>query len=99
LLWLREGLAASASAIAQRFAGNGACVRVLDIDEKAAQTVVDEIIGAGGNAKGHSCDVSRRDNVEAVFPTISEEGHIHILVNNAGISHVGNLESTSEQDF
>jgi 2-keto-3-deoxy-L-fuconate dehydrogenase len=86
-------------AVAQRFAGNGASVRVLDIDENAAQTVVGEIVAAGGNAQAYRCDISRRDNVDAVFSTISKEGHIHILVNNAGISHVGNLESTSEEDF
>ena len=86
-------------AVAQRFASSGACVRVLDIDEDAAQVVVDEIAAAGGNAKAYSCDVSQRDNVETVFNKISEEGHIYILVNNAGISHVGNLEGTSEQEF
>jgi 2-keto-3-deoxy-L-fuconate dehydrogenase len=86
-------------AVAQRFASSGACVRVLDIDENAAQTVVDEIAAAGGDAKAHRCDVSQRDNVEVVFNKISEEGHLYILVNNAGISHVGNLEGTSEQEF
>jgi 2-keto-3-deoxy-L-fuconate dehydrogenase len=86
-------------AVAQRFAISGACVRVLDIEENAAQTVVDEIAAAGGNAKAYRCDVSQRDNVEAVFNKISEEAHIHILVNNAGISHVGSLEATSEEEF
>src|SRR5580700_10088960 len=86
-------------AVAQRFASSGACVRVLDIDEHAAQTVVDEIGAAGGNAKAYSCDVSQRDNVEVVFNKISEETDIHILVNNAGISHVGSLEATSEEEF
>jgi 2-keto-3-deoxy-L-fuconate dehydrogenase len=86
-------------AVAQRFASSGACVRVLDIDENAAQTVVDEIGAAGGNAKAYSCDVSQRDNVEVVFNKISEETDIHILVNNAGISHVGSLEATSEEEF
>jgi 2-keto-3-deoxy-L-fuconate dehydrogenase len=86
-------------AVAQRFAGNGASVCVLDIDENAAQTVVGEIVAAGGSAQAYRCDISLRDNVDAVFSTISKEGNIHILVNNAGISHVGNLESTSEEDF
>jgi 2-keto-3-deoxy-L-fuconate dehydrogenase len=86
-------------AVAQRFASSGACVRVLDIEENAAQTVVDEIAAAGGNAKAYRCDVSQRDNVEAVFNKISEKAHIHILVNNAGISHVGSLEATSEDEF
>jgi 2-keto-3-deoxy-L-fuconate dehydrogenase len=85
-------------AVAQRFASSGACVRVLDIDENAAQTVAREIAAAGGNAKAYSCDVSQQDNVKAVFNQIFQEGRIHILVNNAGISHVGNLESTSEHD-
>jgi 2-keto-3-deoxy-L-fuconate dehydrogenase len=86
-------------AIAQRFASSGASVRVLDVDQNAAQTVVDEIVGAGGTAKAYSCDVSRQDSVESVISGISQEGHIHILVNNAGIAHVGNLESTLEKDF
>jgi 2-keto-3-deoxy-L-fuconate dehydrogenase len=72
---------------------------VLDVEENAAQTVVDEIGTAGGSAKAYGCDVSRQDEVEAVFSQIGQEGRIHILVNNAGISHVGNLENTSEKDF
>jgi 2-keto-3-deoxy-L-fuconate dehydrogenase len=43
--------------------------------------------------------VSRHDGVKAVFDKIFQEGRVHILVNNAGISHVGNLEGTSENDF
>jgi NAD(P)-dependent dehydrogenase (short-subunit alcohol dehydrogenase family) len=37
--------------------------------------------------------------VKAVFNQIFQDGHMHVLVNNAGISHIGNLESTSERDF
>jgi 2-keto-3-deoxy-L-fuconate dehydrogenase len=86
-------------AIAQIFASSGASVRVLDVDQDAAQTVVDEIVGGGGTAKAYSCDVSRQDSVESVISKISQEGQIHILVNNAGIAHVGDLESTLEKDF
>jgi 2-keto-3-deoxy-L-fuconate dehydrogenase len=86
-------------AVAQRFASSGACVRVLDIDESAAQTLAREIVAAGGNAKAYGCDVSQQDNVKAVFNQIFQDGHMHVLVNNAGISHIGNLESTSERDF
>jgi 2-keto-3-deoxy-L-fuconate dehydrogenase len=86
-------------AVAQRFALSGACVRVLDIDEDAATTVANEIMSSGGNATAYRCDVSQQESVKAVFNKVSQEGHIHILVNNAGISHVGNLEGTTEQDF
>lgn len=86
-------------AVALRFASSGACVRLLDIDEKAAQKVALEILASGGNGKAFACDVSHQHDVNSTFQKILGDGHIHILVNNAGISHVGNLEGTSEQDF
>jgi 2-keto-3-deoxy-L-fuconate dehydrogenase len=86
-------------AVAQRFAGNGACVRVLDIDESSARKVASEIASSGGNAKAYGCDVAQYDSVESAFKEVFREGQVHILVNNAGISHVGNLEDTRESDF
>ena len=86
-------------AVAHRFASNGACVCVLDIDESAAKTVASEIVSSGGNAKAYSCDVSQQDSVKTVLNEVFQKERVHILVNNAGISHVGNLESTSEEDF
>jgi 2-keto-3-deoxy-L-fuconate dehydrogenase len=71
---------------------------VLDIDEEAAKKVASEITSSGGNAKAYSCDVSQRDSVKAAFNEVFRE-RVHILVNNAGISHVGNLEGTPEADF
>jgi 2-keto-3-deoxy-L-fuconate dehydrogenase len=85
-------------AVAQEFASHGACVRVLDIDADAAHAVVDEIVKDGGNAKAYACDVSQFDSVEKAFSEILQD-RVQILVNNAGISHVGNLESTAGQDF
>jgi NAD(P)-dependent dehydrogenase (short-subunit alcohol dehydrogenase family) len=86
-------------AVAQRFASSGACVRVLDIDENAAKTVASEIAATGGNAKAYSCDVAQHNSVKAAFNEVFQEGRVHILVNNAGISHVGNLEGTPEAEF
>jgi NAD(P)-dependent dehydrogenase (short-subunit alcohol dehydrogenase family) len=86
-------------AVAQRFASSGGCVRVLDIDEDAAKTVASEIVASGGNAKAYGCDVSQQKSVKTVLNEIFQEGRVHILVNNAGISHIGNLEGTSEHDF
>jgi 2-keto-3-deoxy-L-fuconate dehydrogenase len=86
-------------AVAREFAGSGACVRIVDIDQTAAQALASEMVAAGGNAKAHLCDISLHDCVKTVFNQILQEGPIHILVNNAGISHVGDLEATSEHDF
>jgi len=86
-------------AIARTFAAAGACVFVLDIDEAAAEAVVDEIVQAGGSAKAYPCDVSIQENVRVTFDRILQDHHVNILVNNAGISHIGNLETTPEPDF
>lgn len=72
---------------------------MLDIDEDGAKKVASEIASSGGNAKAYRCDVSQRDSVKSAFNEVFQEGRVHILVNNAGISHVGNLEGTSEADF
>jgi NAD(P)-dependent dehydrogenase (short-subunit alcohol dehydrogenase family) len=86
-------------AVAQRFASSGACVCVLDIDENAAATVASEIVAGGGNAKAFGCDVAQPESVRAAFHKVLQEGRVQILVNNAGISHVGDLEGTTEPDF
>jgi 2-keto-3-deoxy-L-fuconate dehydrogenase len=72
---------------------------VLDLNEDAARTVASEIVSTGANAKPYPCDVSRLDSVKTALDTVFQQSRVHILVNNAGISHVGNLEHTSESDF
>jgi 2-keto-3-deoxy-L-fuconate dehydrogenase len=86
-------------AIVQRFARSGACVRILDIDQKQAEAVALDLVNAGGNASAFQCDVVSQENVKAVFEALFRKEPIQILVNNAGISHVGSLETTTEQDF
>lgn len=85
-------------AVVQTFASCGARVRVLDIDEDAANKVACEVISSGGDAKAFRYDVAEQESVKSVFNKVFQEGRVHILMNNAGISHVGNLESTPEHD-
>lgn len=86
-------------AIALRFAKHGAAIRVLDINESAAVSTCQQILAAGGRASPHVCDVTDQGKVSAVFSSMFERERIHILVNNAGISHIGTVESSSEEDF
>jgi 2-keto-3-deoxy-L-fuconate dehydrogenase len=86
-------------AVAEKFSKHGACVRVLDVDEEAAQAVTMQITSAGGNAKAYICDVAQQEHVQRAFNEILKADDIDILVNNAGISHIGNLDVTSEHDF
>jgi 2-keto-3-deoxy-L-fuconate dehydrogenase len=86
-------------AIALRFAREGATVRVVDIDEPVARGTVEEIIAAGGSASSYACDVSNQKSVEELLQKIATEAPFNILVNNAGISHIGTVETTTEADF
>jgi len=86
-------------AIAQRFAQVGAIVRLVDINEREAAATAQEISASGGRATSYSCDVSNRSRVTDLFRNLAGEMPIHILVNNAGISHIGKLETTTEADF
>src|ERR1700730_2174471 len=86
-------------AIALTFAARGACVRILDIAGERAEAVVKEIAARGGDAVAYQCNVSSLDSVKSVFGELFQRDRIHILVNNAGIAHIGNLETTAESDF
>lgn len=74
-------------------------VLVIDLNLEAAQETVKEIINNGGNAEAYAVDVSNNEQVLALFKNINEEHTIDILINNAGIAHIGNIEQTSESDL
>jgi 2-keto-3-deoxy-L-fuconate dehydrogenase len=85
--------------IAKVFAENGATVFVLDFNHDNGKATRDEIISNGGNCVAVACDVSSLDVVAEVFRMIvSSVGKIDILVNSAGVSHIGTIESTSPED-
>jgi 2-keto-3-deoxy-L-fuconate dehydrogenase len=86
-------------AIALQFALHGAVIRVLDLNESAAAATCRQIAAAGGAASAHSCDVTNQPQVKAIFGELTRQGRVHILINNAGISHIGTVESTTEDDF
>jgi 3-oxoacyl-[acyl-carrier protein] reductase len=86
------------AAIAGRFAEEGACVAVLDLDEDAASTTA---AGLGAEkAAGVSCDVADSDSVRtAVGRVVDELGSVDILVNNAGVTRDNMLFKMTEDDW
>lgn len=87
-------------AIARTFAKAGAAVRILELNDQAGATTVKHIAEEGGNAQIFSCDVSNQQQVIGVMQRIiDQDKKLDILVNCAGIAHVGKLENTSEADF
>jgi len=83
-------------AITEVMAKAGAVVHILELNPEAAKAVQEQVAAAGGNAVVHSCDVT---NYEGVHDLLRSIGIIHILVNVAGIAHIGTAETTSEGDF
>ena len=66
----------------------------------AAETVVHEIAEHGGRAIAVRADVSREDEVQAMFRAAIETfGTLHILVNNAGVQRDAALTGMSLQDW
>ena len=87
------------NAIARVFAGAGAKVFILDIDPAAAEQAAEAIVSFGGKATSFACDVTNQAQVNEVFRAIAALRPIDIVVNNAGVSHVGNIETTTTADF
>lgn len=86
-------------AIARRFAVEGAHVHLLDLKMEEAETAAAGIRSAGGQATAHACDVADQQTVAEVMQNIHRQHVANILVCNAGIGFVGNLEKTPEADF
>ncbi len=85
-------------AIATLFGARGARVGILDL--ASADATVQAITGAGGAAVHVQCDVSRQDDVSRAFAEVQARfGPLDILVNSAGVAHVGNVEQTTEADL
>jgi 2-keto-3-deoxy-L-fuconate dehydrogenase len=83
-------------AVALLLARQGARVTIVDINEDQAHAVAEEIRLAGGKAAAGQADVSNQLEVMGLFAAFPR---LDILVNSAGVSHIGTAESTSEADF
>ena len=71
----------------------------MDISAKQAEAAAKEVAAAGADATAHCCDVTSPLQVREIFQQIFARERVSILVNNAGISHIGTVETTMEEDF
>jgi NAD(P)-dependent dehydrogenase (short-subunit alcohol dehydrogenase family) len=79
------------------FAKSGAQVAGIDLNAELLNETAQK---AGSSFKAYGLDVSNHAEALKVFSKINEEmGGIDVLVNNAGIAHIGKLGDTSETDF
>lgn len=87
-------------AIATNLGNEGAEVWVTDIDGEAAGAVSAELKAGGIKASSRVVDVSRGQDVNALFREIdAEHGRIDILVNNAGLNVREDFRHLSDADW
>jgi len=87
-------------AIARKFAANGAAVHICDLHLDRANATAKQIVETtGGIAFAVPCDVTDAASTRQIVENIAAHGRVDILVNSAGISHIGRLETTREDDI
>ena len=92
-----SGIGAS---IAEVFARAGAHVYVADRDAKAGQATAASITATMATAEFLALDVSKEDDCERAREKLhASAGRLDVLVNNAGIGHVGTLLQTTGADL
>ena len=88
-----SGIGRAASVL---FARLGAWVHIIELNEANAQQAMKEIEAIDGKVIAHICDVSDQQQVADVFKKIET---VDVLVNSAGVGHIGKADTTNENDF
>lgn len=87
-------------AAAIRFAEEGAAVACVDIVQEAAEATARTICDAGGVAVPVAADVSTVDgNRRMIEIAVARFGGVDVLHANAGVPFMGDLESTSDEEW
>ncbi|MEY3059512.1 MAG: hypothetical protein RL463_1254 [Bacteroidota bacterium] len=84
--------------IVKLFHDQGAIIDVLDINQpddemKKSLGINDQTVAF------HEIDITNQERVKEIVSLIAIKRGIGILINNAGIAHIGNAISTSQEDF
>lgn len=94
------GASGIGEAMVRELASEGARIVVADINEISAKRVADSLRAKGIDATSKRVDVTQRAQVDALIDdTIAQHGRIDLMVNNAGIVVVSEMEDTLDEDW
>lgn len=86
--------------VALALAERGCSVALVDVAAAGLEETAKLVAEAGGSATTHLVDVASRAAMEALADeVIRRHGHVHVLVNNAGVAVSGDLEDQSYEDL
>ena len=85
-------------AIVQLFQEQGAVIDVLDLHKPDKQWMKEQKLDSE-RVHFHAVDITNQKDVQDAVSLIAIQRGIGILINNAGIAHVGNVVNTAEDDF
>ncbi len=87
-------------ATVELFSSEGAFVYVTDVDGAAAEVVAADLRSRGGGATAITCDVSKGQDVSAMFRTVeTAHGKLDVVVNNAGLNVRSDFRHLSDADW
>lgn len=100
IAWIGGGASGIGAAIAGLFAAEGAKVAVADIQVERGEELVRSLGRAGASALFTPCDVADELQVQAsIEQTVELFGGLQIVVNAAGIVHVGPLDAYTSDEW
>jgi len=68
--------------------------------EQSAKNIVEDLKECKGIVEMFKADVSKRNEVDAMVEYVNKEfGGIDVVVNNAGVSHIGLFDEITEEEF
>jgi 2-keto-3-deoxy-L-fuconate dehydrogenase len=95
-VFITGGASGIGRAASLAFAQHGAIVHIIELTETGWPELKQQIEALGQQAHIHCCDVSNQEKIQEVF---SKVGRVDVLINNAGVAHVGKVTNTSTADF
>ncbi|WP_078596701.1 3-hydroxybutyrate dehydrogenase [Evansella clarkii] len=86
--------------IGLEFVKNGAKTVFTDVNEEKVHEVSEKLRDEGYSCLGIRCDVTNEEDIrQAVNQTVEKYGRIDVLINNAGLQHVANIEDFPTERF